>query len=642
MYKKILYSLAFMTMLFTVAACSDDDDNTNKPDEPKLSAPLPEVDVPQTAGSTMTITGTGFKDDCEVLLKEEVQTRTSQVITLTITKKSSTSISFIIPEGFNGKFSLILKQEGKEYALGTITLKSNIIGTWTWKDNGSEEREDQYFIIEEGGTGCFYDDDEPTEFTWIYKDNTLTITYENGKKLIVTIKKITNNTIEIEITEDDKKEEEIWVIASYKKREVITSDVVHAALEEAVCGGKCSPIKNGTEYGICYSLSNSTPEKETSEVAKGTNIDDEGNFTVKLTGLTKGSTYHYRTYLTRKKKTYYGEVKSFRTLDIKTIGYTDTDTETAFTGQYINGNPDLTEYGICYSETNQTPTISDTKLTASKADEKGIYSVSVTNLKGDRYYYRAYIIVNGNAYYGEVLLKTKPKTKRLKKVVWDFPHDGQREEQNFIYDTNGKLIGYTSFSEGEQDSQVSFQYDGNMIYLQDPLDDMTGEITLNENGQMIKGHKQTTGWTGTDYATYTTEGYLESGGVDFTWDDNNNLSVIHSKEEGTLNVISDVDYDSSIQLINIAMYLMYDDNDIVDYETEYLKLAPLLNRIGKSPTKLYSKIHNRKGYAQNYLYEFDSEGYITRITEIRAWKEKEPDGEITEYEDKFIHEFIYE
>ncbi len=75
-------------------------------------------------------------------------------------------------------------------------------------------------------------------------------------------------------------------------------------------------------------------------------------------------------------------------------------------GQYVlvNGGISLREYGICYSSTNQFPTIIDQKIAAASADTDGNYEVVLTDLSAaTTYYFRAYVMVNNETIYGDVL-----------------------------------------------------------------------------------------------------------------------------------------------------------------------------------------------------------------------------------------------
>ena len=409
-------------LILCIASACSDDDKTDNSDAPKLTTPLPDVSTPQTAGSTVTITGTGFKDDCEVHLTEVAQTRWSaRVFIPIITKRSETSISFIIPEGADGTFNVTIKQDGKEFLIGKIALKSNLTGIWQWVRSISggitEEQHNQYFVIQADGNGYHSNNGERNKFTWSIDGKKITILYTEQEKLEVSIEDITATTLKVEYKEGSKTwQEELIRVEDIaggdieepgeeesKENKATTLDYSNVILKEATCSGQYLSEDKNAVYGICYGTTDN-PNIETKAIA-ASNADNSGKYSVKLNELTPNTTYHYRAYLTVKDTTYYGEALSFKTMAINTIGYKDEDKNTTFTGQYIKEKQELSEYGICYSTENQTPTTEDTKVSASNANAEGTFSITVNDLKTDKkYYYRAYIIFNGTTYYGEVLI----------------------------------------------------------------------------------------------------------------------------------------------------------------------------------------------------------------------------------------------
>ncbi|MCD8182973.1 MAG: hypothetical protein LUE99_07585 [Bacteroides sp.] len=132
-----LQTILLLSILLAFVACSDNENNENNDNNvPQVTTPLPGVDVPQTAGNEFTIKGNGFSEDCEIVLKEEANTRsTARTVTVIIKEVTPTSVTFIIPEGMDGIFIIIIKQNDKEYVIGKIAIKSNLAGIWKW--NGS-------------------------------------------------------------------------------------------------------------------------------------------------------------------------------------------------------------------------------------------------------------------------------------------------------------------------------------------------------------------------------------------------------------------------------------------------------------------------------------------------------------------------
>ena len=110
--------------------------------------------------------------------------------------------------------------------------------------------------------------------------------------------------------------------------------------------------------GVYYSTdeNNITSNKVTAEV------DANGDFTVTLTGLSKGKTYYYRTFVTLQNKvSYYGEIKSFETTDAKisTLDAQEITAVSAILSGRFNGVSDMIEndnsginYGVLLSVDN--------------------------------------------------------------------------------------------------------------------------------------------------------------------------------------------------------------------------------------------------------------------------------------------------
>ena len=140
--------------------------------------------------------------------------------------------------------------------------------------------------------------------------------------------------------------------------------------------------------------------------------DENGNFTVELSGLTKGVTYYYCSFVTLQDKlSYYGNVKSFTTTDAQ-IATADAATVTPVSvmlGGTLNGVSDLIEssssslaYGVVLSTTKDEEAIRNGKQFAGVSTGNS-YNVSVNTLiPGTTYYYMAYMKLPGNDSYGEM------------------------------------------------------------------------------------------------------------------------------------------------------------------------------------------------------------------------------------------------
>ena len=133
-----------------------------------------------------------------------------------------------------------------------------------------------------------------------------------------------------------------------------------------------------------------------------------GKFSATITNLQPSSTYYVRAYAIQNEKYIYGETKVFgihsEPSQVTTSSATNLSSTSATLNGYIAamGNPAYTEKGFCYA-THSNPSISTNKRTVSGYGF-GDYSLTLNNLEYETtYYYRAYVIQNGNPIYGNVV-----------------------------------------------------------------------------------------------------------------------------------------------------------------------------------------------------------------------------------------------
>lgn len=187
--------------------------------------------------------------------------------------------------------------------------------------------------------------------------------------------------------------------------EVTTYDATNVTHTHATCGGNV--ISDGgsevTERGVCWATT-PNPTTSGSHLASGTGI---GDFSVTLSGLTANTTYHVRAYAVNEKGTAYGDDVTFRTVaySIPTVVTGEitniTTTSATCSGNVTsNGGLTVTARGICWSRTNQHPTISDSHTT----DGTGIgeFSSNIIGLtQNATYYVCAYATNSQGTGYGE-------------------------------------------------------------------------------------------------------------------------------------------------------------------------------------------------------------------------------------------------
>lgn len=194
---------------------------------------------------------------------------------------------------------------------------------------------------------------------------------------------------------------------------VETSDDCTVELLNATCSGYVWAEKDVIEeYGICYS---STSQEPTTGVASTMELDENYQFSVAISKLKPETMYYYRAYAKFKGQDVpqYGEVKTFETgkVDlVNTNSATDVTHRSATASGYVFADEDiLTDFGICYSE-SETPSLSVGEvITVTELDAQSKFGVSLSYLEpGTTYYYCAYAIIEGETEYGEIKsFKTK-------------------------------------------------------------------------------------------------------------------------------------------------------------------------------------------------------------------------------------------
>ena len=154
-------------------------------------------------------------------------------------------------------------------------------------------------------------------------------------------------------------------------------------------------------YGVCYGQ---TAEPTTSgSKVQGTNRDASGSYDVTLRALAGNTTYYYRPYAIVDGYVSYGPVSTFTTKEdnVVTTGTINTDTQTVSSVLKIGGGAYSTlQLGVCYAQT-PAPTVSNSSVTSNEVDdETHAYTVTLPITRGT-WYYRAYVLIDGTAHYGE-------------------------------------------------------------------------------------------------------------------------------------------------------------------------------------------------------------------------------------------------
>lgn len=156
-----------------------------------------------------------------------------------------------------------------------------------------------------------------------------------------------------------------------------------------------------TSYGICYSSTNTLPEKgdgRTVTLEKDGAINLNTLVTFNPTALQPNTLYYVRSFAVNQKGIGYSNspVKTFRTgarPSVSNMGVTSSPTTATVNFVVTNpGSPAAIEYGICYSSTNTTPELGNSPSVKVASPPVGTNATGqLTELAPDtRYYYRAY------------------------------------------------------------------------------------------------------------------------------------------------------------------------------------------------------------------------------------------------------------
>ena len=185
--------------------------------------------------------------------------------------------------------------------------------------------------------------------------------------------------------------------------QITTNPITSVTNTSAVSGGS-NISGSGTiiSRGICR---NTSPSPTTSNTVLYANpANSTANFISTITGLTPGTTYYVRAFITDSSGTYYGNQQSFITQNIITTAASSITATSAISGGTFTGvSGTIISLGVCWvlnSDPND-PDINDTKVIGIQTG--GIFTATITGLLPfTAYKIRAFIETTVGVVYGDV------------------------------------------------------------------------------------------------------------------------------------------------------------------------------------------------------------------------------------------------
>ena len=176
----------------------------------------------------------------------------------------------------------------------------------------------------------------------------------------------------------------------------VASDITES---KAVLYGTISGTSKSVTCGMIYGTSSTLSSSD--GVRKSTTSKD--NYSISISGLNTNTKYYYRAYAIVDGEYKYGEVRTFNTkqkISVETGSATDITDSSATLSGTISGSSQSLTCGIIYGTSS---TLSSTSGTRKSTTSSGSYSVSINGLGSNtKYYYRAYVVVDGEYKYGDV------------------------------------------------------------------------------------------------------------------------------------------------------------------------------------------------------------------------------------------------
>ncbi len=206
-------------------------------------------------------------------------------------------------------------------------------------------------------------------------------------------------------------EELAFSTTAQKAPEVTTGTGENITSTSLEVSGKIANIGSSdvVQHGHVLSETNQTPTTSDFKTELGT-ANAPKDYKSGFSGLKANTTYYVRAYATNAAGTGYGSVATIKTANVvastvTTGNVTNITTSSADVGVTRNtlGTTTNGQVGICWSSTNQTPTIADTKRENGSSNAPEFFNINLTNLNPNTtYYVRGYATTAAGTGYGEV------------------------------------------------------------------------------------------------------------------------------------------------------------------------------------------------------------------------------------------------
>ena len=532
---------------------------------------------------------TSLQDIVNALQKNDYVTGTAPIIEkgkeigFTITFASGKSVT--IYHGKNG----VAGSDGNTSTVPLIGLKKGTDGLYYWTLDG------EWLLDEDGNKVCAtprqgvdapelkiedgkwyvsYDGD-----TWEYLGDVASDVEVNGGCFFSDVK-INENSVVLTLSDGSQ-----IIIPKKFAVSVTVSDLKSTYV---VFTGKAKPLSPDYEVGIYYSTDNDV-QVQKSDVKSCVDFEEDGSFTIILSGLNADTRYFYRTYVSMYGDIEYSDVKSFTTTGdqndrvVKKITYTIVDYENEVSGW---------TFDYVYDDF-----MMPVEFTASNFGYKD-------EIDEDKFIFKIYDEKDGS---------------EKKRMIDHYYHHQLEGRAEVFYDSYGRVSSIVDTDEGKSDGQFEIEYnsDGRHDKVSfDYSESGTYELEFNYSNGYLYSIED--GWLGEE-DSYSTLVYDESKLVPNKYPasklnvDINMLQIFYIPEEPYLGMVhlglcgEGFTGPYLYEELNTEIF----GSNFISFGGDYYGETMDQDYLEHRETFEYAK---KEGSASRLMYEFDADGYPVRYT----------------------------